>query len=89
MDHRTEAERFLLTTYDCLVQHPREPVSPTEVGVRLGLEYDRVHELLEELGAADLLWRTGNRQLLMDSRVMITDQGFTAIQELRKRRQRN
>jgi predicted transcriptional regulator len=89
MDQKTEAERFLLATYDCLVQHPREAVSPTEVGVRLGLEYDRVHELLEELGAADLLWRTGSRQLLMDSRVMITDQGFAAIQALRKHRHAN
>jgi predicted transcriptional regulator len=84
MSQTTEAEHFLLTTYDCLVQHPSDPVSPTEVGVRLGLEYDRVQELLEELDAAELLWRTGTRRLLADSRVMITDQGFTAIRELRE-----
>jgi hypothetical protein len=78
----TDAERFLLTTFECLMAHPRDLVSPMEVGLRLELAYDRVLELVEELQAASLLWRTGSRRTLTDARIMITDRGFTALRAL-------
>jgi hypothetical protein len=77
----TEAERFLLVTFECLMEHPRDLVSPMEVGIRLGLDYDHVQELIGELQAASLVWRTGSRRTLTDARLMITDRGFTALWE--------
>jgi hypothetical protein len=83
----TDAERFLLATHDCMMEHPQELVCPTEVGIRLGLPYDRVTELVDELHTARLLRRTGSRRVLSDCRMLVTEEGFRAIRELERRRE--
>jgi DNA-binding MarR family transcriptional regulator len=82
----TDAERFLLATHDAMMEHPRDLASPTEVGLRLGFDYDRVVEVLDELEAAHLVRRAGSRRVLSDSRMLVTEDGFRVIRELERRR---